>query len=357
MSCLAITNYLCCFTFGGFRTTWRPGREDKEPAATDAPVFDEGGVRDLPAGVGLRLGQGPGELAPQRLAVCVGSSKGDTGSWPHILSGNRDFAAWPDGVALRVARALGSQGPVLCPVAACATGAHAQALAGQLLEDGRADAVFAGALEPPQPPLIMAAYQNMRALSTGGIARPFDKRRDGFVPASGYAWLLLETPEGAAKRGAAPLGYLTGWSMVSDATHMTAMAPEGDSVRRAVQLALKRAGEPGIDYINAHGTATRLNDVMESRALGAHFGRGVPVSSTKAATGHLLGAAGAVEAVVCLRAMENSLAPPTLNLQYPDEGCDLDYIPLRGRQMSIKHCLSLNYGFGGHIGTLVLEKA
>jgi 3-oxoacyl-[acyl-carrier-protein] synthase II len=290
-----------------------------------------------------------------RKAVVCGSSKGDLSALPAWQeSGELNWT--PDFIAHRLAFDIGASGPVLSPNAACATSAHALALGARLIEYGQADLVLAGGVELPQPPLILAAYRNMHALSKTGIMRPFDARRDGFVAASGFGFMLLESEEHAIERGAEIHGYLTGWSMKCDATHMTSMSPSGDSIARAIEDALRKAGNPQIDYINAHGTATKLNDAIESRAIKSVFGTKVPMSSTKPLTGHLLGAAGAVEAAICLTAMRHNLAPPTLNLEERDDECDLDYIPQQARSIDMKAVLSLNYGFGGHIGALVFEK-
>ena len=225
----------------------------------------------------------------------------------------------------------------------------------------QAQVVFAGAVEKDLNPLLEAGYKQIGALSKSKIMRPFDKRRDGFVPSSGIALLILENEEHARKRGAKIYGYVTGYDMGADATSLTGMNPSGASIARAMERALKRAGNPQIDYINAHGTATPLNDAIESRAIKSVFGNSVPVSSTKPLTGHLLGAAGAVEAVICLQAMRENWAPPTLNLEEADDECDLDYIPVTpdscGRDLPLQSVMSLNYGFGGHIGVLIFEKA
>ena len=285
-----------------------------------------------------------------RAAVSFSSSKGYAPfvSWDGERSYETD--------ALQIARHAYLSGPVLCPVAACASGAHALALGAQLIKTGHAEVVLAGASEPPQPELILAAYRNMGALSKSGTMRPFDVRHDGFVPASGGALLVLESEERARARNAKIHGFLTGTSMKCDATHMTSMCPSGDSIARAIEEALQKAGNPQIDYINAHGTATKHNDLIETRAIKSVFGSRVPVSSTKPLTGHLLGASGAVEAVICLLAMRENFAPPTLNLEERDADLDLDYIPLHGRALEMKATLSLSYGFGGHIGALVFEK-
>jgi 3-oxoacyl-[acyl-carrier-protein] synthase II len=295
------------------------------------------------------------QFDPPRASVICGSSKGNLNALPNWAE--RGALQWtPDFIAQRIALATGFHGPTLSPNAACATAAHSLALGARMIEYGQADLVLAGGVELPQPPLILAAYRNMNALSKTGVMRPFDVRRDGFVASSGFGYMLLESEEHAQQRGAEIHGYLTGWSMKCDATHMTSMSPSGDSIARAIEDALRKAGNLRIDYINAHGTATKQNDAIESRAIEAVFGRSVPVSSTKALTGHLLGAAGAVEAAICLMAMREGFAPPTLNLEQPDDEIGLDYIPLVGRKMEMKNVLSLNYGFGGHIGALVFEK-
>ena len=280
-----------------------------------------------------------------KCAVSFGSSKG------YAPFGDFDSRAYETD-ALRIANCAQICGPVLCPVAACATGAHSIALGAAMIARGEMDLVLAGAREKPQPPEILAAYKNMGALSKSGIMRPFDARRDGFLPSFGSAIMLLESETRARKRGADVFGFLTGYSLGCDAHHMTSMCPSGDSIARAIENALEMAGNPRIDYINAHGTATR-NDAIEARAISKVFGEKVPISSTKPLTGHLLGAAGAVEAVVCLSAMREGFAPPNLNVEESDlKG---DFILGEGRKMEIGASLSLSYGFGGHIGVLVIE--
>jgi len=304
-----------------------------------------------------------GGVDPEQLAVVIGSSKGA----PHRIfswmeQGNRggaDDAPWTwsgDWPALRVAELTGARGPCLAPAAACASGGHALALAAQLLRDGRADAVLAGSTEVGLSGPILAGYRRLGALSKTGVMRPFDRRRDGFVPNSGAGVFLLEREESARARGAGILGYLTGWSLLADATHLTALCPSGESIGRAIRGALRRAGRESVDYVNAHGTATRVNDVTEARGIAGALGTAVPVSSTKGLTGHLLGAAGSVEAALCVLAMREGFAPPTVGLEERDEAGDLDYIPLQGRVMPLASVLSLNYGFGGHIGALVFER-
>ncbi|HEX8235663.1 MAG TPA: beta-ketoacyl-[acyl-carrier-protein] synthase family protein [Abditibacteriaceae bacterium] len=297
-------------------------------------------------------------LAPERVAVSFSSSKGELARW-HSNDLHRDnaFLAWtPDAAARAVSTRIGAMGATFAPVAACATGAHSLSVGAQHIQDGYADVVVAGAIEAGLTPLVMAGYAQLGALSKSGVMRPFDRRRDGFVPREGIALLVLESETSARARGAQVLGWLSGWSMHADATSMTAMSPAGDTIARAIEVALRRASCPQIDYINVHGTATSLNDVVESRAIKSVFGNSVASSSTKALSGHWLGAAGALEAVLCLQSMREGFLPPTLNLEEPDDECDLDYVPNIGRDANINCALSLSYGFGGHIGALVLEK-
>jgi 3-oxoacyl-(acyl-carrier-protein) synthase len=206
----------------------------------------------------------------------------------------------------------------------------------------------------------------MRALSTRNDApekacRPFDRERDGFIMSEGAGMLVLEELEHARARSAKIYGELVGYGATSDAYHLTAPAPEGAGAARSMKMALDLAGvNPSeVDYINAHGTSTPLNDKFETMAIKTVFGEGakkVPVSSTKSMHGHLLGAAGAVEAVVCLQAMKNNLIPPTINYEFPDPELDLDYVPNQPRPAEINVALSNSFGFGGHNGTLILKR-
>ena len=218
------------------------------------------------------------------------------------------LGALPDARARELARKFAIGGRLAAPNAACASGAHAIALGAQWICNGDADLALCGAVEPPQHPVVTAAYRNMGALSKCGVMRPFDARRDGFVTGEGGGFVVLAREEWARQHGAAIGAYLDGWSFGCDATHITQMAPDGSTIERAINEALKCAGYARIDYVNAHGTAT-MNDGIEAHALNRVFGDGVAVSSTKPLTGHLLGAAGAVEAVLCLQAMAEQVAP------------------------------------------------
>lgn len=295
-------------------------------------------------------------VEPERLGVSFASSKGFS-FWVEPQHKGEWLAAGSscDRPASALAHLLRARGPILSPVAACATGAHALALAALQVENSYADIMLAGALEFPAPPLVMAGYASLGALSRSGVMRPFDRDRDGFVPNTGMGWLILEDAARAHARKARIYAYLTGWSLRADATSMTGMCPSGSSIACAIADATRRSAAPSVGYINAHGTATMMNDAVETRGIQSVYGAGVPVSSTKPLTGHLLGAAGAVEAVLSLLVLRDSFLPPTLNLREPDALCSLDYIPQRGREARVDSVLSLSYGFGGHIGALVFE--
>ena len=250
-------------------------------------------------------------------------------------------------------------------VSACAAGAHAIGMAERLIRYGDADAVVTGGSEAVITPLATAAFARMEALSPSGMSRPFDRRRDGFVMGEGAGILVLEEEEAARERGARILGYVRGYASTSDAHHLTAPEPSGRGASRAMELAMKDAGITAEDvlYVNAHGTSTPLNDRAETNAIKTAFGEEraakIPVSSTKSATGHLLGAAGAIEAIATLLALRDRIAPPTLNYDEPDEGLDLDYVPNEARPLPNGDAraigLSNAFGFGGHNAVLCLE--
>lgn len=260
---------------------------------------------------------------------------------------------------------LKAKGPVMATVSACASSAHAIGEAARWIYDDMADVVYAGGCEAPVSRLSVAGFNAMNALSTRNddpraASRPFDRDRDGFVLAEGGAMLVLEREEHALKRGATILGVISGYGTTDDANHIVQPAPEGEGAARAMTLALADAGLSASDigYVNAHGTSTQLNEKFETAALkgalGEHAYR-VPISSTKSMTGHLLGAAGAIEAIVALKAIETQTAPPTINYEHPDPDCDLDYVPNHARQTPIEHVMSNSMGFGGHNVSLIVS--
>jgi 3-oxoacyl-[acyl-carrier-protein] synthase II len=257
------------------------------------------------------------------------------------------------------------EGPSYGTVSACAAGAHAIGTAARMVAHGEADAAVTGGSEAAITSLALAAFEQMDALSDSGISRPFDRRRDGFVMGEGAGILVLEAENVARERGARILGSVLGYGASSDAHHLTAPEPSGKGASRALELALRDADRSPEDvaYVNAHGTSTPLNDRAETEAIKAALGERaseVPVSSTKSAIGHLLGAAGAVEAIATLLALRDRLAPPTLGYEEPDEGLDLDYVPDGARPMANGNGrppvgLSNAFGFGGHNAVLCLE--
>ncbi len=257
------------------------------------------------------------------------------------------------------------RGPSFAVSSACASGAHAIGAAMRMLQCGEADAVVTGGSEASLTPLARAAFSALDALSESGISRPFDARRDGFVMAEGAGVLVLERADAAAARGAYVLGAIRGYASSSDAHHLTAPREDGAGQAAAMTAALRDGGVDAteIDYINAHGTSTPLNDRAETQAiklaLGTHAGE-IPISSTKSAIGHLLGAAGAVEAIATLLALSARVIPPTVGLSEPDQDLDLDYVPGAARQLEVRRdrpalALSNSFGFGGHNVVLCLE--
>jgi 3-oxoacyl-[acyl-carrier-protein] synthase II len=262
---------------------------------------------------------------------------------------------------------LGTKGPNLAIVTACTTSTHCIGEAAKSIRYGEADVMIAGGAEATVTELAMGGFAAARALSTrnddpAGASRPWDKDRDGFVLGEGAGAVVLEEMEHAKKRGATIYCEVAGYGVSADAYHMTAPAEDGDGAFRCMRNALKDAGlnSDAVDYINAHGTSTPLGDIAETiavkRAMGDRAGK-VAVNSTKSMTGHLLGAAGGIEAVFTILALRDQVSPPTINLQNPDPKCDLDYVPNAARKMTIRTALSNSFGFGGTNGTLVFNKA
>jgi 3-oxoacyl-[acyl-carrier-protein] synthase II len=260
----------------------------------------------------------------------------------------------------------GAKGPNSCPVTACAAGSNAVGDAFRLIQRGYAQAMICGGTEAAITPLGVAGFAAARALSTRNddpthACRPFDRDRDGFVMGEGAGILLLEELEHAKSRGARIYAEIVGYGMTCDAYHITSPVPGGEGAARAMQLAMKDAGiTPDlVSYINAHGTSTPANDVTETAAIKKALGERaltVAISSTKSMTGHLLGGSGGIEAVATVMAVANDQIPPTINLENPDPGCDLDYVPDRSRAQKVDVALSNSFGFGGHNVTLVFKK-
>ena len=260
----------------------------------------------------------------------------------------------------------GAKGPNISSVSACATGTHSIGDAYHMIARGDADAMIAGGCEATITRLGVGGFNVMKALSTRnddpqGASRPFDKGRDGFVMSEGAGIVILEEYEAAKKRGARIYGEVAGYGLTGDAYHLTAPAPEGEGAARCMKMALKNGGiaPEEVDYINAHGTSTPFNDYFETLAIKSALGdhaRKVMISSTKSMTGHALGAAGGIEAVFSLLAMDRGAVPPTINYQEPDPDCDLDYVPNEARQATVKVAMTNSLGFGGTNATLIFKK-
>ena len=265
-----------------------------------------------------------------------------------------------------VSMKLGARGPNYSTVSACASGAHAIGEAARKIQYDEADIMVAGGAEAAVTPVSMAGFTSAQALSKNNenpltASRPFDTDRDGFVLGEGAGGLILEELEHARSRGAEIWGEFIGLGFTADAYHQTAMSPGGEGGVRAMNLAIKDAGldHLDIDYVNAHGTSTPLGDPEETTAIKTSFGssaRELAISSTKSSTGHLLGAAGAIESVACIFALKRGVLPPTINLEKADPACDLDYVPNQAREKKIKYALNNSFGFGGHNAALAFAR-
>lgn len=266
----------------------------------------------------------------------------------------------------QVSIALGAKGPNISVATACAASTNAIGEALRTIQYGDADIMITGGTEAPITPLSVAGFSSMKAISTNNdnpekASRPFDKDRDGFVMGEGAGILLLEELDHALKRGATIYGEFIGYGRSADAYHITAPAPEGEGAARAMESALRDANVnySDIDYINAHGTSTPYNDSFETKAIKSVFKDHAPnlyVSSTKSMTAHLLGAAGAVEAIACVLAISNGIIPPTINYETPDPECDLNYVPNVAKKLDVNYALSNSLGFGGHNATIIFKK-
>ena len=330
-------------------------------AASDEALENAGWSEELPyasARTGCVIGTGIGGLGSleeqHHVLIERGPRKISALAVP-LMMGNAASAA----VAMRHQL----RGQTFGVVSACAAGAHAIGTAVGAIRSGSADAAVAGGSEAALTPLAEAAFAKMGAISECGISRPFDRRRDGFVMGEGAGVLVLEEAEAASRRGAEPIAELLGYAATSDAYHLTAPEPDGSGAAMAIEQALEDAEvEPReIAYVNAHGTSTPLNDRSETEAIKKALGdaaEGLPISSTKSTIGHLLGAAGAVEAIATAEALRERLAPPTLGFEERDEGLDLDYVPGEARQLPIGGGrvvgLSNSFGFGGPHAVLCL---
>lgn len=315
------------------------------------------------------------EIAP-RVGVWVGSGIGGLETLESqfeifLTKGPRRVSPFfvpmmiPDMATGQISIALGAKGVNSCTVTACATGTNSIGDAFKVIQRGDADAMITGGTEAPLTRMSFAGFSANKALSTNPdpktASRPFDKNRDGFVMGEGAGIIVLEELEHALARGAKIYGEIVGYGSTGDAYHITAPAQDGEGGARAMQEAIKDAGikPEEIDYINAHGTSTYYNDKYETKAIKTVFGDHaykLAISSTKSMTGHLLGAAGGIEAIFSVMAIKDSVIPPTINIETPDEECDLDYVPDKAREQDVNIVLSNSLGFGGHNATLIFKK-
>jgi 3-oxoacyl-[acyl-carrier-protein] synthase II len=310
---------------------------------------------------GVLIGSGRGGVTTTERNMAALSSKG-----PKAVSPFYTPMSLVNMASGYLSMKLGAKGPCLDVSTACATGTHALGEAMKIIQRGDADVMIAGGTEAALTPLMLAGFCQARALSRRNAepekaSRPFDKERDGFVLAEGAGVLVLEEFEHAERRGAKISAELAGYGLSSDAFHFTRPAPDGEGPARAMTLALADAGlrPEEIDYINAHGTSTKPNDAIETLAIKRAFGghaRSLAVNSSKSMLGHMLGAAGAVEAALTALALQHGIIPPTINLEHPDPECDLDYVPNKARNRNIKAALSNSLGFGGINASLVMKR-
>ncbi|ADP31616.1 beta-ketoacyl-ACP synthase II [Bacillus atrophaeus] len=315
---------------------------------------------DIAPRVGVWVGSGIGGLETLESQFEIFLTKGPRRVSPFFVP-----MMIPDMATGQISIALGAKGVNSCTVTACATGTNSIGDAFKVIQRGDADAMITGGTEAPLTRMSFAGFSANKALSTNPdpktASRPFDKNRDGFVMGEGAGIVVLEELEHALARGARIYGEIVGYGSTGDAYHITAPAQDGEGGARAMQEAIKDAGlaPEEIDYINAHGTSTYYNDKYETMAIKTVFGEHankLAISSTKSMTGHLLGAAGGVEAIFSVLAIKDGIIPPTINIETPDEECDLDYVPDTARKQDLNVVLSNSLGFGGHNATLIFKK-
>ena len=329
------------------REAWKDSKLDKEKENMErvGVIIGSGigGVNTIEEEQRKCLEKGPDRVSPMYIPMAISN----------MATGN-------------VAIDIGAKGESIAMVTACASGTHCIGESFRMIKHGYQDIVIAGGTESSITPLSIAGFANIKALSRSEdknrASMPFDKERNGFVMGEGAGILILEEYEHAKKRGAKIYAEIVGYGATSDAYHITSPAPGGEGGARAIKVAMKEASvkPEEITYINVHGTSTHLNDMCETQAiktaLGEENAKKVMISSTKGHTGHLLGAAGGVEAVVCCKAIEDSFVPATINYEVPDEECDLDIVPNEGRNKEIKYAISNSLGFGGHNSSILFKK-
>jgi 3-oxoacyl-[acyl-carrier-protein] synthase II len=348
----------------GRKDARRMDRFTQLAVASAKQALEDSGLKVTPDNadrIGVMLGTGIGGISTIVSQVEEMIAKGPDRVSPFLVP-----MMLPDTASGQIAIQFGLNGPNLCPVSACATGSNALGEAGAWIRCGMADVVLAGGTESAIIPIALSGFNNMTAISTRNDApekasRPFDKDRDGFVVGEGSGVLVLEELEHAKARGAHIYAELIGYGSTADAYHITAPEENGAGAAMAMKMALNQAGlKPNqIDYINAHGTSTPLNDKSETAAIKQVFGEAaydVPISSTKSMTGHLLGAAGAVEGVISVKVINAGIIPPTINYETPDPECDLDYVPNVPRRKLVNTVMSNSFGFGGHNAVVIFGR-
>jgi 3-oxoacyl-[acyl-carrier-protein] synthase II len=348
----------------GRKEARRMDRYTQFALAATLEALRDAGLEITPANrdrVGVYIGSGIGGVGTLLAEAEVYRTRGARRVSPFMVP-----MMLPDAAGGQVAISLGMRGPNLGLISACATGTNAIGEAAEVIRRGAADVMVAGGAESAILPVILAGFNSMGALSTRNDApqqasRPFDKHRDGFVAGEGGAVLVLETEAHARQRGARIYAEVLGYGTTNDAHHVSAPLENGAGAVECMKLALAQAelSPAGIDYLNAHGTSTPLNDKSETAAVKTVFGESaydLAISSTKSMTGHLLGAAGAVEAIFCVKALETGQLPPTINYETPDPECDLDYVPNQARAKAVSRVMSNSFGFGGHNACLIVGR-
>jgi 3-oxoacyl-[acyl-carrier-protein] synthase II len=332
--------------FAGWQALRDSGLDLQQINRDEAGVFigsGIGGLETVTAQHKVLLERGPGRLSPFMIPMLISNMASGVFSMYHNL-----------------------RGPNFATCSACATANHAIGEAWRTIKMGVAKVMFAGGAEATVVPIGIGGFCAMKAMSTRNddpkhASRPFDKERDGFVMGEGSGVIVLEELEHAKARGARIYCELAGYGNTADAHHLTSPSPGGEGAARCMQMGLRNAGlnPEDVSYINAHGTSTQQGDIAETEAIKTVFGqhaRKLAVSSTKGATGHMLGAAGAVETIVCAKAIQTDILPPTINLEHPDPECDLDYVPHKARQSKVNAIINNSFGFGGHNATIVATK-
>jgi len=354
-------------------TDYIPGKEARRydkfmhyALAASQGAMDEAGLLEEnnginPERVGFALGSGIGGIATIENTMMTFRDKGHRRVSPFYIPGSI-----VNMIGGHLSIRYGYKGPNLAIVTACSTSTHNIGMAARMINYGDVDMMVAGGAEYATTPTSMAGFISAKAMSTRnddpeGASRPWDRDRDGFVLANGASAVVVEELEHAKKRGATIYAEVIGFGMSGDAYHITAPPDDGEGATRCMNIAMKDAGinAEEVEYINAHGTSTPLGDRAETDAIKKSFGDHawrVAISSTKSMTGHMLGAAGGVEAIFCMLSMRDGIIPPTINLDHPDEGCDLDFVPHTAREMPVNIAMSNSFGFGGTNGTLIFKK-